>query len=939
MAIGIRAGRSARRLTYLTVVIALMASSALSGQGLTGSLSGTVTDPQGGVVQDARVRLDSPALIGGPLQIVTNRRGQLFVPALPPGRYSVLVEHPGFGPYRAEGLTIGAGETIDHPIRLQVRAFGFTANVDAGASRIEIGNPGFSTRFGPEDLATNPTRRAGMPDFIRAAPGISPTSPSSGTTTTVSAFGSGTNENTFLIDGTNFTCPCNGVARSEPGIDFIQEVNVQSIGASAEFGSVQGAVINVIMKQGGERWRGDGAYFAQPAGLTSAPVALPIQNAPGQESTYNRARYYNISASGGGPAIRDRLWVFGGYEHLQDHDSQPGVDPSLPRQYEHDKVFAKLTWRLGPAWRLIQSGAGEFWENPDPPTIAVPFDATLHRQASAPAATLAQLTRTTETGPVWDARVGHLSFAQETFPSNGDPGIPNRTDNPGTLVSGAPREFGDLTIARTTAKAMVSSFLPRVLGADHNWRVGVQLERGAHESTVIIPTGTRFVYSNGRPLESISAAPSNTGATAVTASAFASDAVTIGSRLTVNLGLRFDHSRATSPDLNAVDLDGDATNQQVPGAGFLYDWNTFSPRLGAVLKLTSDAHTILRGSFGRFHAGILTGELGQFHPGATIVTTRDFVVADADYTRIRTQVDPATDLRLDPAIQSPYTDELSVGIDHQVRRQLSLALAYVHKEGRDFIGWTDVGGRYTAQTRTLVDGRTVPVLVLTNSAADRRFLLTNPDGYSMTYDGIVIAMEKRRANGWQAFGSYTYSRAIGLQASGGATAAAPQVTTVAPPPSAGLTYGQNPNDLTNARGQLPNDRPHVLRVTGSADVPRTGLLFAATFQHFTGKPWATAASVRLEGSDRRILLEPRGAQRLSSQSLLDVRLSRIFQLGARATVHLMIDVLNVLNDSAEESLVSDVALTETRTNPTFGIASVFMDPRRAMISVRVGLGR
>jgi hypothetical protein len=44
-----------------------------------------------------------------------------------------------------------------------------------------------------------------MFDSIRAAPGVSPTSPSSGTVTTVSAFGSGGNENLFLIDGTNFT--------------------------------------------------------------------------------------------------------------------------------------------------------------------------------------------------------------------------------------------------------------------------------------------------------------------------------------------------------------------------------------------------------------------------------------------------------------------------------------------------------------------------------------------------------------------------------------------------------------------------------------------------------------------------------------------------------------------------------------------------------------
>ena len=93
-----------------------------------------------------------------------------------------------------------------------------------------------------------------MFDFIRAAPGVSPTSPSSGVATTISAFGSGTNENQFLIDGMNTTCPCSGVARTEPGVDFIHEVQVHAVGASAEFGNMQGAVINVVTKQGGERF-------------------------------------------------------------------------------------------------------------------------------------------------------------------------------------------------------------------------------------------------------------------------------------------------------------------------------------------------------------------------------------------------------------------------------------------------------------------------------------------------------------------------------------------------------------------------------------------------------------------------------------------------------------------------------------------------------------
>ena len=151
-----------------------------------------------------------------------------------------------------------------------------SVEVTGANSRIDARNPGFGTLFEQEDIPTIPTRRASMFDFIRMAPGISPTSPGSMTNTTVSAFGSGTNENQFLFDGTNFTCPCAGITRSEPGIDFIQEIQVQSIGASAEFGNVQGAVINVVTKQGGERFQYDASSYGQTAGMTSQPVQLPL---------------------------------------------------------------------------------------------------------------------------------------------------------------------------------------------------------------------------------------------------------------------------------------------------------------------------------------------------------------------------------------------------------------------------------------------------------------------------------------------------------------------------------------------------------------------------------------------------------------------------------------------------------------------------------------
>jgi hypothetical protein len=182
-------------------------------------------------------------------------------------------------------------------------------------------------------------------------------------------------------------------------------------------------------------------------------------------------------------------------------------------------------------------------------------------------------------------------------------------------------------------------------------------------------------------------------------------------------------------------------------------------------------------------------------------------------------------------------------------------------------------------------------------------------------------------------GSYTFSRTDGLQASSGAAAGDPQVSTVAPAfPTA--TFGQDPNHLTNASGRLPNDRPHMFRIMGTIEVPRTRVTIGASFQHFSGKPWAASAQVALPQGDTRILLEPRGSRRLSSQSLLDLRISRSIPLGLRGQGEVLLDVLNVLNDTAEEGLATDNV-----HSPNFGRPSIFIDPRRLMIGVRLKLGQ
>jgi hypothetical protein len=213
--------RTTRTIQIAAVAVAaLMLPAAVAAQNLTGALVGNVRDAQGAGVPGAGVRLNSAALIGGPVEIATNDKGQVRFAVLPPGTYALEITKSGFTRAELPGIEIGAGETVERTFVLQPAGVSEAVVVTGETSRLLGRQPGLATRFGPEDLRTIPTRRASMFDFVRAAPGISPTSPSSGTATTVSAFGSGINTNAFLIDGTNFTCPCVGVARSEPGIGF-----------------------------------------------------------------------------------------------------------------------------------------------------------------------------------------------------------------------------------------------------------------------------------------------------------------------------------------------------------------------------------------------------------------------------------------------------------------------------------------------------------------------------------------------------------------------------------------------------------------------------------------------------------------------------------------------------------------------------------------------
>ena len=199
----------------------------------------------------------------------------------------------------------------------------------------------------------------------------------------------------------------------------------------------------------------------------------------------------------------------------------------------------------------------------------------------------------------------------------------------------------------------------------------------------------------------------------ITAAAFASDALTVGDRLTtISAGLRFDHSRAISQDLRALDAQGRETDDIVRGLGTLYTWNMVSPRLGVTAKLTADGRTMLRASYGRFNQGVLTGELGPFHPAWTDITTANYDPATLGYAGQlgdrsweRSSI-PGCELRT--PTNTPLASIARSAAGSRWRSPTSARMAPTSSAGP----MSAVSMAET--TRVLADGSSVPVLVLTN---------------------------------------------------------------------------------------------------------------------------------------------------------------------------------------------------------------------------------
>ena len=123
-----------------TVLLTLMVCLALSlAAQTTSEILGIITDESGAVVADAKLvarNIDTGLTYSG----ASGEAGQFRLPVLPPGRYQVTVEKPGFAKYVQTGLELQLGQRADLAIKLKVSSSAETVTVSSEAPLINTSN-------------------------------------------------------------------------------------------------------------------------------------------------------------------------------------------------------------------------------------------------------------------------------------------------------------------------------------------------------------------------------------------------------------------------------------------------------------------------------------------------------------------------------------------------------------------------------------------------------------------------------------------------------------------------------------------------------------------------------------------------------------------------------------------------------------------------------
>jgi hypothetical protein len=845
---------------------------AATAQTQTGSIAGVIRDEQAALLPGVTVTLTGRM---GDTTTVTDAKGEYRFVALDPGDYSLRTDLSGFQPLRRDNISLQLGQQLQVDFALTLAGLSETVVVQAAAPVVDVSSSATANTISQDLLAAAPIARTNAAQLImNYTPGIN----------SQSAFGGdGNSGNALLLDGVDVRNPGSGTPYTFFDYNLIQEVQVTGMGVQAEMGGFTGAVVNTVTKSGGNRFSGLFEVIGANKGMSSSNVTPEISTAnPSLANPPRTLRALNYTTQLGGPIVANKSFFFVNAQRYYLRSK-----PSDPRTFLNE-VSPRQTAKVN-AQRGNDNFMFTFQEDDYNILNTTSSLVPINQQTDALAAQL-DSPEFLWLGQ-WRHLFGNRAFAEvkytgwygyvDIFPYVN--GIPVRLDGKTNAYSGTSGEV----VYQTRLRHQVNAALTRYADAfgEHTLKFGAEIERSRARNQYTYAGGGFFydvgtqpylMYQYGYDLDPRSHRES----------LYAQDSWKLTHGLTVNLGARADFLQGVSRSTNDT----------------VYDTKNVAPRLGVAWDVDGRDRSVIKAFYGQYYEGAIANAYSRGVGGIN-----DRVVynvtgpAPVEVSRRATPV-----YRIDPNIKQPRVDEFTLAFERALSSTLRVSVTGVWRK------WTN------ALTSVLPDARWAPVSVnnpLTNqpitvfrwanpAQSATNLLIQNTNGFTYLgpdgsvigtadserrYRGLVIVLSKRFANRYQFQASYVSSHNEG------------GIDNTSQSSLRGRLFESATTALVNTYGRPTNFRPHEFKLLGTYVVPIAEVNVSTFYRVTSGTPYTP--TLRLSQgllavpftAGRDVFLEARGSRHTPVLSVADVRVEKLFNLGARNRLGAYVDMTNLFN--------------------------------------------
>ncbi len=892
----------------------------------TGSVSGVILDQTGSVIPGATVRISGDQLPAG-RTVQTDVNGIYRFPLLPPGQYTVVVEHTGFGK-ATRPIVVDIGFDTQADVTIGVRTTE-TLTVTAATPIVDVKSTEVNFNYKAAEIEALPLQK-NYSGLFQLIPGVADNN------SFAPSGGASRQDNKYLIDGVDITNPGFGYLSTEVnGLD-IAEFQVKRGAITAEFGRATGFVTNAVSRSGTNTFHGIGNLDLRPKSFGAAENTLNTAGAIVKiDNTISRTFG---SGSLGGPIVKNRLFFYGSalWSETETTNRTNALGAVPDRTVRTDEFFGKLTGQ--PTQTMFINGGFRYR----------PSDCEFCGIGNTQAGSVAQNTESdakvatvtwnwfASNQTILEARYIHmeenatnlpltdLGFKPTFNPNDlGSMGQYNDTTGPFTVTRGVWNLRSEqVDYKRDEFRASFNHFFD--LGTtNHELKAGFGFEEGSERLErrsngwgilAIVGTGSSQIQATYYPEQPAQVSPGRTY------SLFVQDNISLGTRLVVNAGvlLNRDEFSQTLAEKNTF---------LTFGFG-----DAIQPRLGVNYLLRPGQGDKIYANWGRYNGMDQKSSARSLAPSRLFLNDALFVRATgvliSDIPRAST-----TGKGIDAGLDPTYTDEWLVGYGTPLMDTWGLDIFYINRETFDFI--EDVPTSLPA---------TGPFHAAQLTGAERR------------YRSFTIELSRRLANNWAVTTSYAWSRLEGnfdLDYSSGAVF------------NTSSAIQDSPGAFVEDRyrnGLLTQDRPHVFKLFASYVPPQlTGLTLGGYLRAQSGAAWGAKGIDWDNGTQR--YLEQAGSRRVESWTNVDMLAAYRIPVGGRAKISVEGRVLNLFGnlttlgvdrrqfldsrirpavasfapcgtDYACATDLFSAAQTTNQPNTRFGQGSEWAPPRRFILSFR-----